>query len=140
MLRFHGDSELGPGLVDLAVNVRPDPMPGWLARPVRDALSDLARYPDAGPARAAVAARHGRPLPEVLLTAGAAQAFSLLATALRPAHAVVVHPQFTEPESALPRAASYSIRARCGLRAQSISSLYAGCPPRSPFAAAADPC
>jgi histidinol-phosphate aminotransferase len=101
MLRFHGDSELGPGLVDLAVNVRPDPMPEWLARPVRDALADLARYPDAGPARAAVAARHGRPSSEVLLTAGAAQAFSLLATALRPAHAVVVHPQFTEPESAL---------------------------------------
>jgi len=101
MLRFHGDSELGPGLVDLAVNVRPDPMPGWLAEPVRAALCDLARYPDAGPARAAVAARHGRPPSEVLLTAGAAQAFSLLATALRPAHAVVVHPQFTEPESAL---------------------------------------
>jgi histidinol-phosphate aminotransferase len=38
----------------------------------------------------------------VLLTAGAAQAFTLLAQALRgAARPVVVHPQFTEPEAAL---------------------------------------
>jgi histidinol-phosphate aminotransferase len=37
----------------------------------------------------------------VLLTAGAAEAFVLLARALTPRHAVVVHPQFTEPEAAL---------------------------------------
>ncbi|GAA1794375.1 Rv2231c family pyridoxal phosphate-dependent protein CobC [Planosporangium flavigriseum] len=107
-LRFHGDSELAAGLVDLAVNVRTDPMPDWLSQPLREALTDLARYPDPGPARAAVAARHGRPPAEVLLTAGAAQAFSLLAHALRPARAVVVHPQFTEPEAAL-RAAGHPV-------------------------------
>ncbi|HEV7898604.1 MAG TPA: Rv2231c family pyridoxal phosphate-dependent protein CobC [Planosporangium sp.] len=100
-LRFHGDSELGAGLVDLAVNVRTDPMPAWLAGPLGATLTDLARYPDPGPAREAVAARHARPPAEVLLTAGAAQAFSLLAHALRPVRAVVVHPQFTEPEAAL---------------------------------------
>ena len=38
---------------------------------------------------------------EVLLTSGAAEAFVLLARALRPRRAVVVHPQFTEPEAAL---------------------------------------
>jgi histidinol-phosphate aminotransferase len=107
-LRFHGDGELGAGLVDLAVNVRADPMPGWLERPLTAALTDLARYPDPGPARQAVAARHARPPAEVLLTAGAAQAFSLLAQALRPARAVVVHPQFTEPEAAL-RAAGHTV-------------------------------
>ncbi|GII24557.1 Rv2231c family pyridoxal phosphate-dependent protein CobC [Planosporangium mesophilum] len=107
-LRFHGDEELAAGLVDLAVNVRADPMPAWLAEPIAAALTDLARYPDAGPARAAVAARHGRPPAEVLLTAGAAQAFSLLAHALRPVRAVVVHPQFTEPEAAL-RAAGHAV-------------------------------
>jgi histidinol-phosphate aminotransferase len=100
-LRHHGDAELGPGLVDLAVNVRPGPMPSWLADALAAAMGELARYPDAGPARAAVAARYGRPGAEVLLTAGAAEAFVLLARALRPRRAVVVHPQFTEPEAAL---------------------------------------
>jgi histidinol-phosphate aminotransferase len=44
----------------------------------------------------------------VLLTAGAAEAFVLLARTLRPRHAVVVHPQFTEPEAAL-RAAGHEV-------------------------------
>ena len=101
-LAFHGDAELAPGLVDLAVNVRADPLPDWLAGPIVASLTDLARYPDVEPARAAVAARHRRPAAEVLLTAGSAQAFTLLAQApLGIRHAVVVHPQFTEPEAAL---------------------------------------
>src|SRR5690606_11785941 len=69
-------------------------------------LSGLAAYPDPAAARAAVARRHGRPVGEVLLTAGAAEAFVLLARALSPRRAVVVHPQFTEPEAAL-RAAGH---------------------------------
>ncbi len=100
-LRHHGDTETGPGLVDLAVNVRLAPMPEWLAASLAVALTDLARYPDAGPARAAVSSRYGRPPGEVLLTAGAAEAFVLIARALAPRRAVVVHPQFTEPEAAL---------------------------------------
>jgi histidinol-phosphate aminotransferase len=101
-LAFHGDAEVGSGLVDLAVNVRRDPMPPWLAGPIKASLADLASYPDPAPARAAIAARHRRPADEVLLTAGAAQGFVLLAQALREARrAVVVHPQFTEPEAAL---------------------------------------
>ncbi len=101
MLRFHGDAEVAPGLVDLAVNVRQETPPSWLTGPIAASLAHLARYPDPVEATAAIAARHGRPADEVLLTAGAAQAFTLLAQALRPRHAVVVHPQFTEPESAL---------------------------------------
>ena len=101
-LHHHGDAEVTPGLVDLAVNVRRQPMPDWLAGPIRAALTDLAAYPDSTGATAAVAARHGRDPGEVLLTAGAAQAFVLLAQALRDARRpVVVHPQFTEPEAAL---------------------------------------
>jgi histidinol-phosphate aminotransferase len=107
-LRHHGDAEATPGLVDLAVNVRRQPRPPWLDAAIRDALEDLARYPDATAATAAVAARHGRTADEVLLTAGAAQAFVLIAQALRPARAVVVHPQFTEPEAAL-RAAGHAV-------------------------------
>ena len=115
-LRFHGDRELDAGLVDLAVNVRPQPHPPWLAGPIAAALADLARYPDDRAARAAVAERHARPATEVLLTAGAAQAFTLIAQALRPARALVVHPQFTEPEAAL-RAAGTDVD-RLVLRAE----------------------
>ncbi|GAA0255295.1 Rv2231c family pyridoxal phosphate-dependent protein CobC [Cryptosporangium japonicum] len=101
-LRHHGDAEVrGIELVDLAVNVRRGPMPRWLAKPLRESLEDLGAYPDQTGARAAVAERHGRPPAEVLLTAGAAEAFVLLARVLRPRRAVVVHPQFTEPEAAL---------------------------------------
>ncbi len=107
-LRHHGDVEVAPGLVDLAVNVRSAPLPTWLAEPLTASLVDLARYPDPAPARTAVAQRHARGPEEVLLTAGAAQAFVLLAQALRPRHAVVVHPQFTEPEAAL-RSAGHDV-------------------------------
>ncbi|SDZ41373.1 histidinol-phosphate aminotransferase [Micromonospora pattaloongensis] len=101
-LGHHGDAEVAPGLVDLAVNVRRAPMPPWLSGPIAATLDRLADYPDPVPARAAVAARHARPVDEVLLTAGAAEGFVLLARALSGARRpVVVHPQFTEPEAAL---------------------------------------
>ena len=100
-LRYHGDAELAPGLVDLAVNVREVPMPDWLARPIAAAVRELAAYPDQTESLAAVAARYRRSAGEVVLTAGAAEAFVLLSRALRPRRAVVVHPQFTEPEAAL---------------------------------------
>jgi histidinol-phosphate aminotransferase len=105
-LSHHGDADLVPGLVDLAVNVRSGGTPDWLAE--RIAGTDLAAYPDQSAAVAAVAARHARATDEVLLTAGAAEAFVLLARALRPRHAVVVDPQFTEPEAAL-RAAGHQV-------------------------------
>jgi histidinol-phosphate aminotransferase len=107
-LRHHGDAELAPGLVDLAVNVRPGTPPPWLREVLHVAVGDLAAYPDPGKARAAVAAIHGRDPGEVLLTAGAAETFVLLARALTPRRAVVVHPSFTEPEAAL-RAAGHPV-------------------------------
>ncbi|GAA4868555.1 Rv2231c family pyridoxal phosphate-dependent protein CobC [Kitasatospora terrestris] len=101
-LRHHGDAEVRtPGLVDLAVNVRTGTPPEWLRDRLAATLGDLAAYPDPSAARAAVAARHRRPVDEVLLTSGAAEAFVLLARVLRPRRATVVHPQFTEPEAAL---------------------------------------
>jgi histidinol-phosphate aminotransferase len=104
-LRHHGDQEVGAGLVDLAVNVQVPAPPVWLREELAAGLADLAAYPDATAATAAVADRHGRRTDEVLVTAGAAEAFTLLARALRPGReatrAVVVHPQFTEPEVAL---------------------------------------
>ncbi|MFC7328785.1 Rv2231c family pyridoxal phosphate-dependent protein CobC [Marinactinospora rubrisoli] len=107
-LRHHGDAEVVPGLLDFAVNVRTGTPPPWLAERIAASVGDLAAYPDPGPARAAVAQRHRRDPGEVLLTAGAAEAFVLLARVLRPRRAVVVHPQFTEPEAAL-RAAGHPV-------------------------------
>lgn len=103
-LRHHGDAEVrdgGAALVDLAVNVRADTPPTWLRERIAASLTGLAAYPDGRAARAAVAARHGLPVERVLLTAGAAEAFVLLARALKVRRPVVVHPQFTEPEAAL---------------------------------------
>ncbi|MER7545321.1 Rv2231c family pyridoxal phosphate-dependent protein CobC [Spirillospora sp. NPDC127506] len=107
-LRHHGDAEVGGGLADFAVNVRTGTPPEWLAERIRASVADLAAYPDPRPARRAVARRHGRSADEVLLTAGAAEAFVLLARVLAPRRAVVVHPQFTEPEAAL-RAAGHEV-------------------------------
>jgi histidinol-phosphate/aromatic aminotransferase/cobyric acid decarboxylase-like protein len=107
-LRHHGDAELAPGLVDLAVNVRTDAPPSWLRAVLHEAVDASARYPDPGPARRAVAAAHGRSESEVLLAAGAAEVFTLLARALHPRRAVVVHPSFTEPEAVL-RAAGHPV-------------------------------
>ncbi|MFJ5677218.1 Rv2231c family pyridoxal phosphate-dependent protein CobC [Streptomyces sp. NPDC093097] len=101
-LRHHGDAEVrGADLTDLAVNVRTGTPPAWLKARIAASLDGLAAYPDGRPARAAVAARHGLPAERVLLTAGAAEAFVLLARAVRARRPVVVHPQFTEPEAAL---------------------------------------
>ncbi|WUF51430.1 Rv2231c family pyridoxal phosphate-dependent protein CobC [Streptomyces sp. NBC_00483] len=103
-LRHHGDAEVrddGEKLTDLAVNVRTGTPPSWLREHIAGSLEGLAAYPDGRAARAAVAAHHGVPVERVLLTAGAAEAFVLLARALRVRRPVVVHPQFTEPEAAL---------------------------------------
>jgi histidinol-phosphate aminotransferase len=107
-LGHHGDAEVGPGLVDLAVNVRAGTPPAWLTARLSDALSRIAAYPDATAARAAAALAHGRTPDQVWPVAGVAEAFVLLARALRPRRAVVVHPQFTEPEAAL-RAAGHPV-------------------------------
>ncbi|MEV5960917.1 Rv2231c family pyridoxal phosphate-dependent protein CobC [Kribbella sp. NPDC051952] len=100
-LEHHGDLEVGDGLVDLAVNVRAGTPPAWLIEAITNSLCDLAAYPRQDAAVAAVAERHRLAPDRVLLTAGAAEAFVLIARAFRPRHAVVVHPQFTEPEAAL---------------------------------------
>lgn len=103
-LRHHGDREATPGLVDLAVNVHPAPMPPWLRSAIAASIDDLARYPDPTEAEHALAAHHHRDASDVLATSGAAEAFTLVAR-LRPwRRPVVVHPQFTEPDVALANA------------------------------------
>lgn len=111
-LRHHGDAEVrgaDAALTDLAVNVRTGTPPDWLKARIAASLDGLAAYPDGRAARDAVAVRHGLPAGRVLLTAGAAEAFVLLARAIPARCPVVVHPQFTEPEAAL-RDAGHTVR------------------------------
>ena len=102
-LRHHGDVEVGD-LLDLAVNVYDGPRPVWLDAALRASLDSVGAYPSSVKAQAAAAAHHQRPEDEVLVTAGAAEAFTLVAR-LRPwRRPVVIHPQFTEPHAALEQA------------------------------------
>ncbi|MDR7087978.1 cobyrinic acid a,c-diamide synthase [Aeromicrobium panaciterrae] len=100
-LGWHGDAELSPGLIDFAVNIHDDSRPEWLDTALRISLDAIGAYPDPTAAQHAIAQRHGRQPDEVLATAGAAEAFALIARARPWRRPVVVHPQFTEPDVAL---------------------------------------
>lgn len=99
-LTHHGDRDLSDGLLDLAVNVRAPAPARWLADQIARP-QDWASYPSSALARTAIAARHGVDEAMVLPTAGAAEAFTLVARGLASRCSVVVHPQFTEPEHSL---------------------------------------
>jgi histidinol-phosphate aminotransferase len=90
-------------MLDFAVNVRTEAPPAWLRDRLAARLSALGRYPSADDERravSAVAARHGRRSDEVVLLAGGAEGFALLAH-LRPRLAALIAPSFTEPEAVL---------------------------------------
>lgn len=117
-LWHHGDQDAAAGLVDFAVNVRASRPPQWLLEQILADL-DWGSYPDPRAARAAIARHHGVGEEMVLPTAGAAEAFTLVARALPPAggstrgrpwRSLVVHPQFTEPEAALLAAGHRPVR------------------------------
>ena len=86
------------------MNVRASTPPANLRHALRGVLDEAAHYPDARTATDAVAAHHRLAREQVLLTNGAAEAFTLIARALAPRAPVVVHPQFSEPDAALRRA------------------------------------
>lgn len=106
-LRHHGDAQLRPGLIDLAVNVRP--APEWLLSSVAARADRWTGYPEPGAARRALATRHGLAAERLLPTAGAADAFTLIARTFPGRRVVIVHPQFTEPEVAW-RTAGHQVR------------------------------
>jgi histidinol-phosphate aminotransferase len=108
---LHGDHYARGAAHDFAVNVVAGPRPPWLDDAIARGVAALGAYPDEAPAVAAVAERHGRAAEEVVLVNGAAQAFTLVAHALRPRRPTVVHPSFTEPERALREAGIAPARA-----------------------------
>lgn len=99
--RLHGDRMVPDGMLDFAVNVVDGDPPGWARQALQAGIAALTPYPDDRPAAAALAARHGRDPVGVLPLAGAAEGFWRVALALRPRHAAVVVPGFTESEAAL---------------------------------------
>lgn len=101
MLNHHGDSEIASGLHDFAVNVYSGPRPVWLSAALHRAVDDAIDYPDTTRARAALATLHGRPENEVLPTAGASEAFVIVAGLRQWQRPAVIHPQFTGPHAAL---------------------------------------
>ena len=103
-LRHHGDVEARDGRLDLAVNVYAGPRPAWLDDALRRSLDEVGSYPSARAAEHAIARHHDRHPTEVLATAGAAEAFGLVARLRAWRRPVVVHPQFTEPHAALEQA------------------------------------
>ena len=105
-LHHHGDQDVAEGLIDLAVNVRLSAPPDWLSAIINDTTRHLASYPNTDAAAKAIAEAHGVAVDQVLPTAGGAEAFTLLARAVRPMKPLIIHPQFTEPEAAL-RAAGH---------------------------------
>lgn len=100
-LRFHGDQELGAGLVDFAVNIYRGPRPLWLSEALTNSLNIIDQYPNYTAATNALAAYHQVSTENLIVTAGAAEAFTLIARLQPWQYPVVVHPQFTEPDTAL---------------------------------------
>ncbi len=99
--RAHGDRMVPEGMLDFAVNVVDGDPPGWARQALQSGIAALNPYPDDRPAAAAIAELHGRDPQGVLPLGGAAEGFWRLALALRPRHAAVVVPGFTESEAAL---------------------------------------
>jgi histidinol-phosphate aminotransferase len=100
-VELHADDYARGSRYDFAVTVAAGPRPAWLEQAIARGVDGLGGYPDDRSATAAVAARHGRDPAEAIVLNGAAEAFTLIARALRPRLAAVVHPSFTEPERAL---------------------------------------
>lgn len=100
LLEHHGDVE-ARGMLDFAVNVSVPAPPEFVRAAITAALDDLSAYPDPSAATARLADHLGVPGDRTLLTNGAAEAFHLLARARAWRRPVVVHPQFTEPDTAL---------------------------------------
>ncbi len=100
-VELHADDYARGARYDFAVTVAAGPRPPWLEDAIASGVQELGAYPDDRPATSAVAGLYGRDPAEAIVLNGAAEAFTLMARALHPRLAAIVHPSFTEPERAL---------------------------------------
>ncbi len=100
-LKHHGDKDMAPGLLDFSVNVAVSQPPDWLVERVVEGAAQWAKYPDSSEVQQQLAEHFGVRPQQLLLTAGAAEAFTLIARSLPAEQPLIVHPQFTEPEAAM---------------------------------------
>jgi histidinol-phosphate aminotransferase len=100
-VELHADDYARGARYDFAVTVAAGPRPPWLEHAITRGVQELCAYPDDRPTTTAIAELYGRDPAEVIVLNGAAEAFTLIARALRPRLAAIVHPSFTEPERAL---------------------------------------
>ncbi|NED51007.1 cobyrinate a,c-diamide synthase [Micromonospora aurantiaca] len=108
------EAEIGNDLLDLAGDRSRRPRPDWLDQSLCDGIAACTSYPDTTAAQQTVARRHDRRPDDVLVTAGATEAFFLLARARPWQRPVVVHPQLTMPDVALRTAAHVLCRPENG--------------------------
>ncbi|WP_245990497.1 Rv2231c family pyridoxal phosphate-dependent protein CobC [Corynebacterium pseudopelargi] len=98
--RIHGDADARGASVDFAVNVASH-TPAWLQQAIVQAVPSLRDYPDpasVAEVEAMIGQYHGVPAQRIMLVAGAAEAFAMLPR-LSPAHPLVIHPGFSEPDA-----------------------------------------
>jgi threonine-phosphate decarboxylase len=90
-------------ILDFSASINPLGPPAAARKAFRSSYSAISRYPDPyGEAlKAALARAHRMDLAEVLLGNGSTQLIYLLCTALRPRHALIVSPAFSEYANAL---------------------------------------
>lgn len=98
-----GDIYRNPGVLDFSVNLNPLGMPPGVAEAVKAGDGLWGCYPDARcqELAEALAGFHGLPAGQLLCGNGAADLIFQLVQALRPKHAMVLAPSFSEYEQAL---------------------------------------
>lgn len=90
-------------IIDFSENVNPAGPPSFVEKSWRELLPLVSRYPDSQgqPFLSAVANYHHIDSNQVLLGNGAAEIFSILATAFQKKRAIIIHPTFSEYEATL---------------------------------------
>lgn len=120
MGRFeHGGDTYGlEGVIDFSANLNPLGMPMQVVRALKVAAASFEAYPDplCRDLTAALAEREEVPASQIVVTAGASDAFSRIAAALKPHKVLVCSPCYSGYEQALgplwPRVVHHSLVAR----------------------------
>ncbi len=90
-------------IIDFSANINPLGLPGGVDRVLRQALKNLANYPeiDAASLRLRLAGRHHLAIDNIVVGNGSSALIYLLARVLKPKKSLILSPTFTEYERAL---------------------------------------